>query len=258
MSQFTVKAVEAAKQHARDEYPKESCGLIVRGEYIPVENIAADPLKDFEISGKLYQKHLVGGGLEAIVHSHPDGPLFPTEADMESQVATDLPWVILGVDEDGRVSDPIVWGADTPIAPVIGRQFVHGVTDCYSLIRDVYRLGKDKLKEQGVTDEWPFPPIQLPEQPRADAWWDDPEVTLYDTHAPLVGFVDIKPHEVKPGDLFFMSLGKTQANNHAGIYLGNNLVLHHLPGRLSRRELAGAWGRHANKWMRYEGSIDAA
>lgn len=258
MSQFTSEAVEAAKQHARDEYPKESCGLIVAGKYVPCENIAQDPNKDFEIPSRVYQKHLLTGQLQAVVHSHPDGPLFPTEADMASQVATDLPWVILGVDGEGRCSDPIVWGADTPIPHPIGRQFVHGVTDCYSLIRDTYRLGKDKLAELDVCKEWPFPSIMLPEQPRADAWWDDPEVTLYDTHAPIVGFVDIQAHEVKPGDLFFMQLGRTKTNNHAGIYLGNNLILHHLPGRLSRRELAGAWGRQASKWMRYQGPIDEA
>lgn len=257
MTQFNSAALAAAADHAREAYPEESCGLIVRGEYIPTENIAVDPKLDFEIPGSVYKKHLLAGGIEAVVHSHPDGPLFPSEADMASQMATNFPWIILGVDEDKRVSKPIVWGGKTPIPNVIGREFVHGVTDCYSLIRDTYRLGKDALAEQGITT-WPFPPIDLPDFARADSWWENDKDSFYDVQPPKLGFVEVKAHEVKAGDLFFMKLGKTKTNNHAGIYLGDNTILHHLPTRLSRRELAGSWGRIADKWMRYEGPLNAA
>lgn len=257
MTQFSPAAIAAAADHAREAYPEESCGLIVNGEYIRATNIAEDPKEDFEIPAALYKKHLLTGKIEAIVHSHPDGPLHPSEADMASQMATNLTWVILGVDADKRVSDPIVWGGKAPIPNVIGREFVHGVTDCYSLIRDTFRLGKTKLAEQGIED-WPFDPITLPDFARMDSWWAKSDANFYDVEPIKLGFIEVPMHEARAGDLFFMLLGKTSVNNHAGIYLGNNLILHHLPSRLSRRELAGGWGRQATKWMRYVGAADAA
>lgn len=255
MSHLNQDALEAAKKHARAEYPKESAGLIVKGEYIPCENIAEDPLKDFEIGAKIYKAAVMTGGLEAVVHSHPDGPFYPTEADMQSQLATDVAWVIIPLDDE-RIGTPTVWGGDTPIPPVIGREFLHGVTDCYSLIRDFYRLGKDKLAEQGI-DNWPFPPIDLPDFARSDEWWNLDGYNFYVDEPPKLGFVEIDQTKVEAGDLFFTKI-RGEIYNHAGIYLGNNLIAHHLPTRLSRREPAALWGRQAGKWMRYQGPINAA
>jgi proteasome lid subunit RPN8/RPN11 len=265
MTDFT-SAFEEAKRHAREEFPKESCGLIVAGNYIRCENVAADPAQHregdvncgcqlcaFEISGKVYKQHLISGNLQMIVHSHPNGPLHPSKSDMETQEAMNLAWAIIPLDEE-RIGNPLVWGGATPIAPVVGREFVHGISDCYSVIRDCFLLGKDKLLEQGVT-EWPFDPVELPVFPRDDAWWEG-EADLYNSEPFKIGFIEVPREQARPGDVFLLKI-RSDKFNHGGLLVGNNLILHHLPNRLSRREPAGIWGRQADRWLRYVGNADA-
>ena len=251
-------AIKAAEAHAREVFPQESCGVIVDGRYIRCKNIADDPTLDFVMDPAEYKAALMKGKVEAVVHSHPNGPFFPSQADMQGQLDTDVPWAIIVLDDERIASEPTVWGGDTPIPPVIGRQFLHGVTDCYSLIRDFFRLGKDELAKQGIPD-WPFDPIDMEDYARADEWWAG-EDDLYVTQPPKWGFVEIKQHEIRAGDVFFVKIREERFKkfNHAGVYLGNNLIAHHLPGRLSRREPASLWGRQAGKWMRYVGKSDAA
>lgn len=252
MNPFTPEVIAAAGAHAKQQFPKESCGLVVNGKYVPCDNIAADPEQDFEISPKIFAFYSAQGGVEAVIHSHPDGPLCPTAADMEGQVRTGLPWAIIPLMRDGdfhRVGEPIVWGlTDRP--PLIGRQFVHGVTDCYALIRDIFAAGKDRLKEEGVTSEWPFDPIELPEGIRDDGWWNDGK-DLYLDNIVHLPFVEIKAHEARAGDLFLLKLLGSPKLNHGGLLISRDLLAHHLPGRLSRREPAGLWGRQAEKWYRW-------
>lgn len=257
-----AEAFEDAKAHARREYPKESCGLIVKGKYIACENIADDPevgheegnkdcrcqLCSFEISPKVYAAYETKGGIDVVVHSHPDGPFYPSLADMEGQALTGKTWAIIPLDDERIAEKPVMWGGDLPIAPLLGREFMHGVTDCYQLIRDAYALGKDELEKQGIKG-WPYGPITLPHQPREDAWWEG-EADLYEENFERAGFVETK--DPRPGDVFLMKI-RSSKNNHGGLLIGDGLIMHHLPQRLSRREPAGLWGRQASKWLRYVG-----
>jgi proteasome lid subunit RPN8/RPN11 len=261
MANFTL-AFEDAKAHARDCYPEESCGLIVSGKYLRCDNIAepaanhieedkdcACRLCAFEIDPKLFVRY--SAEIDFVVHSHPNGPRFPSQADMEGQLLTAKPWAIFALDEE-RVSDaPVILGGE--IAPLLGREFMHGVTDCYAVIKDAYALGKDKLAEQGILD-WPFDPIELPEFPRADAWWEG-KGDLYLDNFAKAGFVETR-EQPRPGDVFLMSIRSSKLN-HGGILAGDDLIVHHLPSRLSRREPAGLWGRQAAKWLRYTGASNA-
>lgn len=260
MTKLTL-AFEDAKVHARAVYPEESCGLIVKGSYIRCENIALDPknhiddpncgcrLCAFEIDPKVYVEH--ADHIDVVVHSHPNGPFYPSKADMEGQLATGKPWAIIPLDEDRVAEKPVIWGGEIP--PILGREFMHGVTDCYAIIKDCYALGKDKLAEQGILD-WPHDPIELPEFPRQDAWWEG-EDDLYDQNFGKAGFVEVKDAP-QPGDVFLMKI-RSSKNNHAGLLIGDGLIVHHLPSRMSRREPAGLWGRQAAKWLRYKGESNA-
>ena len=261
MTRFTM-AFEDAKAHARDVFPEESCGLIVAGKYIRCDNIAepavnhiaedencACRLCSFEIAAKVYAKH--SAKVEMIVHSHPNGPFFPSKADMEGQLLTGKPWAIFALDEERITDRPVIWGGDIP--PLLGREFMHGVTDCYALIKDAYALGKDELAKQGING-WPFDPIELPEQPRADAWWEKGE-DLYVDNFERAGFTETR-EAPQPGDVFLMAIRSSKLN-HGGILIGDGLIVHHLPSRWSRREPAGLWGRQAAKWLRYTGKPNA-
>lgn len=250
---FSDTIIQKAKDHARQEYPKESCGLVVNDEYIAVFNKHPDPENHFEIDMAVYREY-AEEDIQAIVHSHPNGPLHPTKTDAEQQIATAKPWIIIPLD-DTRVGDPIVFGDEVPMAPLIGRKFMHYVADCYTLVRDTYRLGKDALKEQDVTDEWPFDPIELDPFPRDDEWWKNAD-DLYNENYAKQGFVPVNQWEVLPGDIFLASINSDKYN-HGGLLIAEGLLLHHLPHRLSRREPSGIWGRQAGLWIRYKGNSDA-
>ena len=260
IARFAEPLADAA-HHARAAYPAESCGLVVSGQYIACENMARPAIEhtgkpdcacvlcSFRISDDAYMEYM--GAIDMVVHSHPNGPIYPSKADMQSQEATGCTWAIIALDES-RVAPPVVWGGHCPLAPVIGREFLHGIHDCYNLIRDVFALGRDGLEAQGV-EGWPYAPVALPVYPRNDEWWNASEDNFYEEKPGEIGFVEIAREEVRPGDVFLCSI-KSERLNHGGVLLGNNLILHHLPNRLSRREPAGIWAHSAEKWIRLEGA----
>ncbi|MBO6507514.1 MAG: Mov34/MPN/PAD-1 family protein [Roseibium sp.] len=258
--------VHAAQAHALQEYPKESCGLVVNGAYVPMENTALPveqhqgesgctcQLCSFQIDPAAQLAATADHPLQAVLHSHPDGPMFPSSADMSGQLASKVPWGIIATDGE-RASHPIWFGDEVGIAPIIGREFVHGAADCYKLVRDIFALGKDALEAEGVTKEWPFDPIILPEFARDDSWWDKNQ-DLYLNHFEEAGFKRIDRSEVRPGDCFLSKI-RSDKVNHAGAYVGNNLICHHLVTRPSRREPAGIWAHGAEFWVRYVGVDNA-
>ena len=257
-------ALAEATLHARVAYPEESCGLIVSGHYVPCENEArpaaehtGEPgcgcrLCSFKISDDVYLEHI--DALQMVVHSHPGGPAYPSKADMASQVESGVAWAIIALDET-RTAPVVAWGGDVPTAPLIGREFVHGPQDCYALIRDVFAAGKDGLDAQGI-EGWPFASITLPVYPRDDAWWEASEDNFYEEKPQEIGFVPIDASQARPGDVFLCSI-RSERLNHGGVLVGNDLILHHLPNRLSRREPAGIWAHSAEKWIRLEGAPHA-
>jgi len=264
MSVFSPEVITKAGEHAREVYPEESCGLVVSGEYIRCDNVADDPsghkeedpdcgcrLCSFIVDPSKISRHI--HNTEAVIHSHPDGKAFPSKSDMDGQIASDLPWAIIPLNAE-RVFEPVIWGEG--VAPLIGRQFVHGVSDCLSLIRDAYRLGKDALAEQGIED-WPFDPIDFADIARQDAWWTKGE-NLYLDNFEKWGFELIDGASARPGDVFVMRIPrKAVAPNHGGLLLSNSLILHHLPDRLSRREVGSGWLLAAEMWFRYKGFDNA-
>jgi cell wall-associated NlpC family hydrolase len=128
------------------------------------------------------------------------------------------------------------WGGGAPRAPLIGRSFRHGVTDCYALLRDYYAL------ERG---------IELPEFPRRSQWWDLGGDMLAENFE-QVGFRQLHgPDQLAPGDALLGRIGGGVVN-HCGIYIGQGLILHHLTNRLSRREPLEPWKRYISHYLRYE------
>jgi proteasome lid subunit RPN8/RPN11 len=254
------KAFEQAKLHARDKYPEEMCGFVIDGEFVKVDNAADDPathktdgtcacrLCAFRI-GVADTVNLLPKA-QMVLHSHPNGPAYPSKSDMEGQFRTALPWGVICVNESSA-NDPEIWGDSLPIEPLIGRDFLHCVRDCYSLIRDTFRLGSEELKRLDVTADWPFDPVVLKDFARDDGWWAGDD-DLYSDYFQEAGFVEIDGKNLKPGDCFMLKI-RSNKFNHAGMLIADDLILHHLPNRLSRREPSGIWSRAAEKWVRYVG-----
>lgn len=247
MLKISSQIGDAIHAHARQAYPKECCGVIVRtplGEhYHPCRNIeAGDDAKDrFALDPHDWMAAEESGEIVAVVHSHPDASAHPTDADRVMCNRTGLPWLILSY--PGGVM--LQCQPNGQRLPLVGRTFHHGVVDCYTLVRDYYaeRLG-----------------LELPDIERPDDWWDNrfgPALDLYRDHFAEAGFVELgSPDQVQPQphDACLMQI-RADRENHAAVFDAERpgLILHHLHGRLSGHDVwGGYWQRHTRAILRHK------
>jgi cell wall-associated NlpC family hydrolase len=75
--------------------------------------------------------------------------------------------------------------------------------------------------------------IQVRNYARPNRWWEQ-GLDLYRTFAKLEGFeeLSILPRDVRESDVFLFCW-KSEVPNHAAVYVGDGMMLHHMPGRLS-------------------------
>lgn len=256
---FSRRVLNAAGKHAAieaaRETPRESCGLVIAGRYQRCENTAEDPAAAFTIGADQLAHAYSTGDLQAVIHSHPGGPWWPSLQDMRGQAETGVPWAILVPGEDGAAL-ACWWGAGMPRPPVfdragdhVPRAFLPGVSDCYTLMQDVF------AELHGVA---------LPDVPRAWEWWTDTAThgSLYLDNLTRAGFEVISTDPLayadiaQPGDAYLMTI-RSKVPNHAGAYLGEGLLLEHVQGRLSHREPIGRKLRHVTHWLRRTGEVQA-
>ena len=224
--------------HARQLTPAEACGLVAivkgRQKYFPCTNLATG-LGEFILDPKDYARVESLGEIVAVFHSHPKTAADPSEADKVSCESSGLPWVICNPDLE-------TWVQFSPSgyqAPLIGRQYSYGVLDCVQLLRDWYK------KEYGLTFPYLLPPNN------SQDWHNNPY--LYESLINL-GFTEVDKETIKHGDLLLMCLGRSQRPNHGAVYLGDNLILHHLSGRLSSKDFYNEyWIKTTHSALRYYG-----
>lgn len=227
-----------AYHHAMAEFPREACGLVVesqgRARYWPCDNLSS-ATSCFMLNPQDYAAAADAGEIVAVVHSHPQMPPTPSMIDVQACEASGLPWHIVSVPLGS-------WAYLEPqgyTPELIGRQWVHAVTDCYTLVRDWYRI---------------IASVYLSDYARQEQWWakgDD----LYAQHFASEGFIEIKLDQLRAGDALLMRVG-SKVTNHAAIYLGDNVILHHAQGRLSCRDLLDeSWRRRITHCLRYVDDI---
>lgn len=241
----TIKA--AIQAHAAECFPAECCGLIVNNTYVPCRNIAKHA-DQFEIHPEDLVAAEDSGETQAFVHSHPNASARASELDLLQIELHEKPWVICAYpDIEFQVYEPCGYKA-----PLVGRNYIHGIQDCYSIVRDFYE------RELG---------INLIDFEREDAWWEHKESkSLYLDGFGEAGFIEV--NDLQYGDVMLCRVGRTEHVNHAIIWLGDqtalkseqteacvgsSIILHHPYGRKSTREVFGhQWQERVVKVVRYE------
>jgi proteasome lid subunit RPN8/RPN11 len=245
-------AIDAAIMvHANANPRTEICGVVTAAAggtgwvYHRLANVAADPATIFLIDPSDLSALPPPA---AIIHSHPHGPAWPSAHDMQQAMAGACVWGIAlptwlhqkAPDMPG--AGEVFWFGDAVMPSLDRRGYRHGVSDCYALVRDWYRLHHS---------------ITLIDRPREWNWWQEGG-DLFDAHFALSGF-ERHPAEITPqaGDVALANILSPMVN-HALIYLGDGLVLHHPagragyePGRLPRREPLARWQRYLRCWARH-------
>lgn len=210
----------AIRAHADAVAPREACGLVVAGAYWPCRNIAHGD-EEFQIHPEDWAEAEDAGEIEAVVHSHPgQDPVVPSDADLRAQEAGGIPWVIVGATSTLQVDG------------LVGRSFIWAEQDCYSLVRDYYRIRLG---------------VHLPDWPHESQFWKDGKDPFLDHHAEA-GFHEVA--EPEKHDVILMRI-LSDTPNHSAVYLGDGQVLHHLMGRRSCIDPLDRWKKRITHVMRY-------
>ncbi|RPD90363.1 alkaline phosphatase, partial [Neisseria weixii] len=202
------------RDHTTESAPREACGLVVlvgRAQiFVPCENISESPADSFEISPDDWIRAEQQGEIVAVVHSHPYGEPYLSGADRQIHARPGLPWVL-------AVNDELKVFRSCP--HLRGRVFDYGRADCGTLVRDALMLAGLDLPDHRRTD--------MDADAAADYWQQ---------HLTACGFAKVPAglSDVSAGDVILTAYGGHA--NHAALYLGGGMMLHHAYNRLSCRE----------------------
>ena len=206
------------------EYPKEAIVAIWGDEWRQLDNVSKTPEFTFELSQD-DQKLLLRRKPTLLLHSHPSGESAPSDTDLAQQLATNMNWGIVGVKGNPTTNDvyevkyPEMWGEDVPIPPLLGREYLYGVRDCWGIVRDWHRLNGMNVPEIPRTSSGKYP---------CGDWRNDPFA-----YWPLkIGFKEVKARDRKPGDVAVIKL-RSPIYNHCMVYLGESNYLHQMRGQMS-------------------------
>lgn len=227
------------------EYPKEACGLVVSigSKSVPFacENSAEFPLIDFMISAEEYSRIADMGEIIACWHTHPNLTKEPSDADRAGCENSGIPWFIMSVNKAGT---EFVFDGPLLLEPCgfemsyIERPYVFGVFDCYTLLCDYYK------RELDITLSKDYPYVYD---------FGKKGMNLFVEHFKKENFVRLMNDEIaEVGDVFLLQTGGT-VTNHIAIYIGDDMILHHCHGRLSKRDVYGGyWLKHTTHHLRHE------
>lgn len=198
----------------------EACGFVLNdGRVVATANIALDPSRQFEISPSDYAAN-DALGIAGVWHSHLTLEAF-SPLDQQVLLADPMPWAIYCL-----ATGTFVQCAPGAVAPLIGRPFVYGIYDCYSLTSDF-------LSGLGVT---------MPSWPRGlYGEWNCPGFSPFDDQASSVGN-PVQGESYQRGDILLFNLGDHAGHtDHIGVFVDHRRFLHHPADRSSRVDRFGSW-----------------
>lgn len=245
---FPLEVIVAAQNHARECYPQESVGVVMADGYVPCQNVSANPELAFEVDPLETKELLHRGAILALVHSHPEGPNYPSLFDQQSQIASGMTWgiiPIIGTNDGDEIvpvpSDILWWGDDLPIQPLKCRRFIWGIFHCWKIVRDWYKL------ERG---------IDLPNF-AVDYDFIENGESVFINNVERAGLRDmgkLAMSDLQIGDVLIGHL-KGEHPSHCGVYLGGDDFLHHPPSAPSGIAQLVRWWPHIDTVFRYDDQI---
>ena len=210
---FDEELIQEAIEYMRPLWPEEACGVFSEGRFIPFENRAEDPKKNYIIDSIKFSSLLVDDKIDCIIHSHDNCPRL-SYSDMQTQEEIGVPHGVINF-KKRSVTHVIFWGEELPMAPLLGRPFFWGVSDCLTLVRDYYKINYN---------------IELPNPLREWGFWKK-GITMFEDGLEEADYlVRVEPKQAKEGDLLFFG---NETINHCGILLKRGLTLQQFVGRLS-------------------------
>lgn len=208
-----MKNPEVFKAHVLSEYPREAVGIVVEDEYMPLANIASNPFHTFLVDQDTFL--IYEGKIQAILHSHTyasvveEDPRTPSRPDMILAKNTGAPQGIVHCDGT-NISDILYFNTNEP-PELLGRIYVSGVTDCFTLVRDYYIKEYDHFMDL---------------MPRSSNWVDeDPTFLIENINSQ--GFKKVIKGAEQVGDVLVFAYG-TRHHSHLGVYIGEGKFIHHL------------------------------
>jgi len=205
--------VHKIKEHAKECFPNEMCGILTSDDFISCENSADAPETNFKISATILAEQT---DIIAIVHSHildnkkPEllDTRTPSISDLVGQRKSGVPWLI--VSTDGISVTPTLEIPRDRTKAYVGRPFIWFVYDCYTLVQDYYYNELDIDLPDHKED------IEFPKLRRLDG--------LFDSYIEEYGFVEHTDiTDMKNGDLLLLDNAGSK-RNHLGIYHDDTVI----------------------------------
>ena len=213
---------ESFKNYAKKQAPDEACGLlaIIKGKetFWPCKNLAEGKFEFFILDPDDWAECEDTGEVIGVIHSHPVGAATPSDTDRAACEHLGFPYFIYSIEHDHwEQFEPSGWKAPS----LIGRRFIWGKYDCWSIIHDWYKETKN---------------IDLKIWERTKKLKDFINNQLFEEGLPITGFKKQPTNNgVRVGDvLLFQSV--TGNLDHVAVYIGDNMILNHNIKALSCRE----------------------
>ena len=213
---------ESFKKYAKKQEPEEACGLlaIIKGKetFWPCKNLAEGKHEFFILDPDDWADCEDTGEVVGVIHSHPVGPAKPSDTDKAACEHLGSPYYIYSIEHDHwQELKPSGWRATT----LIGRRFIWGKYDCWSIVTDWYKEVKD---------------IDIPYWNRPKKIKDFLANPEFEFALPKLNFrKQVKHDDIQVGDvLLFESITKNL--DHVAVYIGDMMILNHNIKGLSCRE----------------------
>ena len=216
---------QSFKEYAKEQAPNEACGLlaIIKGKetFWPCKNLAEGKFDFFMLDPDDWAECEDNGEVIGVIHSHPVGSATPSDTDKAACEHLGFPYYIYSISLDHwEMIEPKDWKAPS----LIGRSFIWGKYDCWSIVTDWFKETKN---------------IDIPYWKRPKTIKDFLANPEFEFALPKLNFVKQDRHDdLQVGDVLLFE-GRKNILNHVAVYIGDMTILNHSRRALSCREFYG-------------------